>query len=777
MTFDEGTTRPPNDGGGPDTAGTATTEPTTKQVNNASVLLTVPVVPPDADKLTAALTYADAGWYVLPVKRGTKSPGSVVGGQWQTKSGRNPAQIVAWFAGTDYGIALHCGRSGAVVFDVDYRDKVPEVLARHLEAGPYQSTRPDDAGRGHYVFLQPPGRSLGNANGGLGEPWGEVRGLNGVIIVAPSDHLDGGEYGWVRTGIVPVLPGEIDEQLDAASAAEDAATDEQVRAFLAEHAQADRPEILHGWIKALMDKFETGSRHTGAVSVTVGAMKEARAGYFPAQAAIDALQPMFITAATRAPTGGEKQRTEQAARDEYAGILAWSVAQANAANLDEVRARTAKKMPSNVVALAPRTNDAERQGQRTTTSDAILSGAPVSLASAHATFTKWLGEEYDTDALDAMLATAAVEKFTDGSDLVWLLLVSGPGNAKTETVQALSGTTGAVITSSLSSEAALLSATPKRERTKEATGGLLRRMGEHGVLIIKDVTSILSANRDVRARVLAALREVYDGSWYREVGTDGGQSIGWTGRIAVVGAVTTAWDAAHAVIATMGDRFVLIRIDSTTGRQAAGRKAISNTGSEKMMREELAAAVAGVLAGMNTEPVTVTEQESAVLLAAGDLVTLARTGVEYDYRGDVIDAHAPEMPTRFVKQLTQIVRGAVAVGMDRPGALRLAIRCARDSMPPLRLAIIEDLAEHPGSTASNVRRRIGKPRSTVDRQLQALHMLGVAVVEEVEYHQDRVRWLYTLNDQISPAAIPAPESSPDLSLNTPIPHRREVGKA
>ena len=46
-----------------------------------------------------------------------------------------------------------------------------------------------------------------------------------------------------------------------------------------------------------------------------------------------------------------------------------------------------------------------------------------------------------------------------------------------------------------------------------------------------------------------------------------------------------------------------------------------------------------------------TPEEESRLIAAADLVTLARTGVDYDYRGDVIDSHAPEMPTRFVKQL------------------------------------------------------------------------------------------------------------------------------
>jgi hypothetical protein len=39
---------------------------------------------------------------------------------------------------------------------------------------------------------------------------------------------------------------------------------------------------------------------------------------------------------------------------------------------------------------------------------------------------------------------------------------------------------------------------------------------------------------------------------------------------------------------------------------------------------------------------------------------VARTGVEPDYKGEVIDAHAPEMPTRFAKQLAQLVRGAHA---------------------------------------------------------------------------------------------------------------------
>jgi hypothetical protein len=193
------------------------------------------------------------------------------------------------------------------------------------------------------------------------------------------------------------------------------------------------------------------------------------------------------------------------------------------------------------------------------------------------------------------------------------------------------------------------------------------------------------------------------------------------------------------------------------------------------MRAELADAVAGVLAGMDVTPTTLTDQETDLLLAAADLVTLARTGVEYDYQGKVVDAHAPEMPTRFAKELTQIIRGAVAIGMDRQDALRLAIRCARDSMPPLRLAIIDDLASNPGSTTSDVRRRVNKPWSTVDRQLESLHMLGVLDVMEQPYGE-KTRWHYSLASGIDPKALD-PDSSPDLSVDTPRPLEERNSKS
>jgi hypothetical protein len=359
---------------------------------------------------------------------------------------------------------------------------------------------------------------------------------------------------------------------------------------------------------------------------------------------------------------------------------------------------------------------------------------PHTLAEVHAVFTKWLGENYDVETLDAVLAVAASERLP--GDPVWLMVIAGSGNAKTETVQSISLTDGAVIVSTITSEGALLSASSGR-KAKDATGGLLRKMGKRGILGIKDFTSILSMGREIRNQVLAALREIHDGRWVRNVGTEGGRTLEWEGRIVVIAACTTAWDQAHSVVATMGDRFVSIRPDSRQGRNESGKKAMCNTGAETTIRAELAGVVAGLMSTIKVdEPYALTEADMTAIVQAADLVTLARTAVELDYRGDVIDAHDPEMPTRFAKQLTQILRGGVAIGMGHDFAMDTVLRCARDSIPQLRLTILRDVADNPGSRVIEVRHRVQKPRATVDRTLQALHMLGLLRCDEEKVEED-----------------------------------------
>ena len=653
--------------------------------------------------LEHALKYAADGLEVFPLVPRTKRPATAHGMQDATT---DPATIRAWWTATpDANIAAR-PPAGVVVLDVDPRH------GGTLEAlGDLPPTyRTKTGGGGWHVWTWLPEGLADRVRGKLDGAEGiDVKTSSGYLVMPPSVHPDGGRYVLEDDTEPADLPAHL--------------LDRVVRRLVVRERPAVAPRI---------NGDERGGRYWAAA---LTAELDAVAGA-PEGRRNDTLNRAAYNLGTLVVAAG-------ADPNEVADQLA---AAARGIGLDDHETQATVRSGLTAGMESPR-DIPEREAPAPVVKATSRRGT---LDELDAAARRWLGVDYDLDAMHAVLAAAAVERL-DG-DPVWMLLVSGSGNAKTETVQALDGA-GGIITSTISSQGALLSATSRKERANDATGGLLRKIGDRGILVVKDVTSILSMSRDARAEVLGALREVYDGRWSRNVGTDGGKTLDWAGRIVVIGAVTTAWDRAHGVVASMGDRFVLVRMDSSVGRQAAGRRAIGNTGSETEMRAELSEKTCAVLNTVDGHGINVTDDETDRLLAAADLVTLARTAVESDYQGTPEYAHQPEMPTRFAKQLAQIVRGSVAIGLDRDEGMRLAIRCARDSMPPLRLAIVDDVAAHPDAATREVRQRLDLPRNTVDRGLQALHMLGVLTVREDMSDNRGTVWRYSLAAGIEPDAL------------------------
>src|SRR5437764_236264 len=92
--------------------------------------------------------------------------------------------------------------------------------------------------------------------------------------------------------------------------------------------------------------------------------------------------------------------------------------------------------------------------------------------------------------------------------------------------------------------------------------------GRHSTSLTTRPTT--NRHHHVRAELLGALREVYDGSWSRDVGADGGRHIEWQGKAAVIAGCTTAIDSAHGVMSVMGERFLLVRMPEADGIELAG---------------------------------------------------------------------------------------------------------------------------------------------------------------------------------------------------------------
>jgi hypothetical protein len=337
-----------------------------------------------------------------------------------------------------------------------------------------------------------------------------------------------------------------------------------------------------------------------------------------------------------------------------------------------------------------------------------------SLAQVVATFREWLWLD-DLVPLYATLGAYAANTL-DG-DPCWLILVGGSGRGKTEIAQALAGLPGVRLAAVLT-EAALLSGTSKKERAANASGGLLREIGERGTLVLKDFTSILSMNRDTRAALLAALREIFDGRWSRHVGTDGGQTLSWQGKLAVIACSTTAIDRAHAVTATMGERFLLCRLPAVDTDDIAAH-ALAQAGRESEMRAALIDAVRGLFAtGLPYAPRARIQDELKRLVRVARLVALSRSPIERDHQGELDLVLDPEAPTRLAKQLERLWAGLDTIG--HPDGWQVVVRVGLDSIPKLRRAVMAQLTEGEWRTTTEIATAVRHPTRTTRRALEEL---------------------------------------------------------
>lgn len=286
--------------------------------------------------LQAALAYVSAGWFVFPVRPGTKKPAV---DNWDEKSTRDPEQIEAWWAeNSRYGIALHVGRSGAVAFDFDHLAFAvvleagrPDIADALTNAGGINGTRKPEISteRAHYLFACKVGE-FGNSAGEFGR-WGEVRGKNGYIVVAPTPHPDAdtkdGLYWQIRTGELTPLPDVLRAVLAAPGKVAEPLSYDEFEDWLDDDANddekhcgtADCRHSVSGLIAKFTAKVADGASRYQTMTMDVGpwGFREAIAGCYRKRAVLAALVAAY-------------QEVKPGHRNELYRGLRWAAAQAQA---------------------------------------------------------------------------------------------------------------------------------------------------------------------------------------------------------------------------------------------------------------------------------------------------------------------------------------------------------------------------------------------------------------------------------------------------------------
>jgi hypothetical protein len=360
---------------------------------------------------------------------------------------------------------------------------------------------------------------------------------------------------------------------------------------------------------------------------------------------------------------------------------------------------------------------------------------PTQLDAVVKVFKKWLLLK---DAWPVYVTLGAIAANHLPGPPVWLGLIAPPSSAKTELLNATLRLPKVELVTT-ASPAALLSGTPRKQMAKDAKGGLLRKVGSFGILVLKDFTSVLGLHRDNLSEMLDALREIYDGKWVRHLGTDGGRTLKWEGKLGLIFGCTEAYDANYATIGVLGDRFLLYRLPPSQHDQF--EMAMLHTGERfKLMQDELAAAVAGLFAGLGDPlpaPRGLTDEESLRLKRKVILACCLRAGVDRDRHTRELEAvYGAEGSGRLGLALERLLAGLDVIGIDRAIALKIVEKAALDSVPPIRRKVYEELASGTKKTRE-VGAALGLPTTTVRRALEDITAHGLATRRRVKTEEGK----------------------------------------
>jgi hypothetical protein len=667
--------------------------------------------------LEAADVYIEAGWtQPLPLPPGKKGPPpkGYTGREGQAPS---PADIQTWkeFKPSS-NIALRMPLD-VIGLDVDaYNGKNGAATLQDLERrlGPlpttFRSTSRDDGVSGIRFFRVPVKPSWRDAGTGIETIWHGHR----YSVVSPSTNFDnaGRRYFWFdessgqpvqtipRNQSLPYLPGTWVDHLSEI------------------HQRSPKAEVgdseFELWLRGLDDedlspavqdelaRFRTelrdgGSRHTTARDSTLRMMRLGKMGESGVPEALEEMEAAFSAAVCNGPNS----RSQKEAQSEWRRLLI------GAFQIVVAQSATAADRPLPATA-APR--------------GAMPSG-DCSVEEALAAARQIL--HLDDDVALLVLCAAAATVDLDGEP-AWVMMVGPPSSGKSHILSLLKGVVDHYVDDT--TPAGWLSWDRKGKRPV----GVLVRSPMKSLFAISDFSTVLAdSDRGRRDKEYAIIRNIYDGRLSRDLGNSPEPLI-WKGRITLLAGATPRIDRFTSYEDALGPRWLFVRNRPKPTEEAlAAAQAVRVRDGDT--RAELQAKAEQILENLirSSRPKAAGVELSQLLRTAIDRAAmgcaLGRTSVPRDGYGrrEIIDAPVAEEPHRLIGQLTNLARGALALGLSEAEVIGLCRRVAGDTMPAKRAGVLRALSSAGGLSSTQAVRESGLSRGLIIKVLEELQVAGV----------------------------------------------------
>jgi hypothetical protein len=307
---------------------------------------------------------------------------------------------------------------------------------------------------------------------------------------------------------------------------------------------------------------------------------------------------------------------------------------------------------------------------------------------------------------------------------VWLLYLGGSSSGKSILTQLLSKVGPWIIDVDTFSVNTLASGF-----AGDGKDHSLLHKANHGVLVFKDLTTLLSMNRDSLSAIMGQLRAIYDGKFDRPLGN--GKDVKWLGKVGIIATGTIDVQRRMREYSKYGERFLNYIPEVANGKDMA-RKAIRNQGSIAEQEEYLAELVSRFINQKLEEDYDLSREISYEIenrmVDIADLCTLARSPVNMNERNPAVVDYVPEreQPPRMAMTLKNTAIALMHISSEKEMSKEnedIIYKVALDSIPVERKMVLELLTEYRGGVTSNIATRLNLSTETVRAWLNQLDAL------------------------------------------------------
>lgn len=277
--------------------------------------------------------------------------------------------------------------------------------------------------------------------------------------------------------------------------------------------------------------------------------------------------------------------------------------------------------------------------------------------------------------------TIATSLSLDMDHPVWLMVMGPPSSGKTEMLELISN---------LENYHRLPSLTPKHlfSGHPSASGGYMRReVGEKGILVFPDFTTVLSLKSQSRSEIFNHLRTIYDGKSGFGTGIDIRRINMWEGKVAVIAAVTEAYEHFKDKNTDLGERFLYYYY---TPPEIDLANFENNNRPINMERIHKLIDDIKVIYSEKISSFQIDRKDDQRLIRVAMFISRGRAIVERDgYSREISQINTPESPYRVLNVLRSLYKSLMIVlNEDKEKVFGIISNVAKSSIPKKRCDIL-----------------------------------------------------------------------------------------